>query len=227
MSADTAERLAASRDPAFVRGYLDAGGDAGALREAALRAGAQAVLFELAQLVRGQRGSSTDTPRVEVRLQTHPVFLGRGHAYLAVISAGHPAFEDDPRFANLSPDGRRFCTLGAGPRAWIPVFGTLVSDLNRRTDASALLPDTYDAEIQHPGVHAGEITEREAIERLFAADAAYDDATGYDIVPFRWSRGYNSNSYLSGLLAAAGWHAARPPSVPGWDKPLPKAMFGG
>ena len=225
MPDEIAARLADRDDPAAVRAYLDHGGDPARLRTAALNAGAQAVLFELRQILRGRSGASTDTPRVEIRLQTHPVFLGRDHAYLAVISANHPAFENDPRFANVAPDGRRFCTLGAGPKNFVMIFGTLVSQVNRRTDTTALLPDTYDAEIQHPGVLSGEITEREAVERLFAADAGYGDDIGYDAVPFRWSRGYNSNSYVSGLLAAAGWHAKRPPSVPGWDKPLPPSMF--
>ena len=211
--------------PDGVRPYLEAGGDPGRLREAALRAGAQAVLHELHAMQRGLAGHSTDSPRVEVRLHTHPVIARRGHAYLLIASAGHPAFEDDPRFANLLPDGRRFATLGAGPRDMQPFFSTLVSDVNRAWDTTSLLPDTYDAGIQHPDVVGGRATEREVIERLFAADATYDDATDYDMVPFRWSSGYNSNSYISGLLAATGWTVARPPRVPGWGKPLPKEAF--
>jgi hypothetical protein len=223
---EAAETLALGDDPAGVRAYIEAGGDTDALRSVAERHAARAVLFELAQLLRGQRGASTDTPRVEVRLQAHPVFLGRDHAYLAVVSRGHPFFDRDPRFRNGAEGGARFCTLGAGPKHMIPIFGTLVSDLNRLTDVSGLLPDTYDAELQHPAVLAGRATEREAIEALFAADGGYCDKLDYDPVPWRWSDGYNSNSYIAGLLAATGWRAEKPPSVPGWNKPLPPGAFG-
>ena len=217
---------AVAAGPSAVRAYLAAGRDAGALREAALRAGAQAVLHELHAVQRGLAGHSTDSPLIEVRLHTRPVIARRGHAYLCLISGGHPAFEDDPRFANLLPDGRRFATLGAGPRNMQPFFSTLVSDVNRAWDVTQMLPDTFDAGIQHPDVLAGRATEREVVEGLFAADAAYSDATDYDMVPFRWSSGYNSNSYISGLLAATGWTVARPPRVPGWEKPLPPEAFG-
>ena len=222
---ERASVIAAADDAAAVRGALDSGTPAAVLREAALGAGAHAVLFELEQLRRGATGASTDTPRVEVRLQAHPVLLGRDHAYLAVVTRGHPAFEDDPRFKTVLEDGGRLATLGAGPKNMNPLFSTLVSDVNRVWDTNQLLPDVYDAMIQHPEVTAGRITEREAIEALFAADARYADDTDYDMVPFGWSGGYNSNSYVSGLLAATGWEAARPPDVPGWDKPLPERLF--
>ena len=196
------------------------------LREAALRAGAQAVLFELDRLADAAAGRSLDTQALEVRLQTHPVLLGRDHAYLMVIVDRHPAFEDDPRFQSVLPDGRRYATLGAGPRGMNPFFSTLESKVNRAWDANLLLPDSQDVTIQHPEVAAGRMTEREAVDLLFSADAAYDDAMPYDIVPFTWSSGYNSNSYLSGLLQVTGWRPDRPEDVPGWDKPLPPEAFG-
>ncbi|WP_031553613.1 hypothetical protein [Parvularcula oceani] len=219
--------IAAADDPAPVRALIAIDPSAEAvLYDAALRAGADAVLHELDALALGRRGLGTDTPRIEVRLQCHPVFARRDHAYLAIISAGHPAYEGDKRFKYVLPDGSRFCTMGAGPKNMNPLFGTLVSDLNRVWDVNQLLPDTYDAMIQHPGVTRGEITEREAVEYLFAADRAYADETDYDMVPFSWSGGYNSNSYIAGLLAAAGWEAKKPPRVPGWTKPLPREAFG-
>ena len=221
----TPKDAAAADDPRPVRSLFEAG-EGAALRDAALRAGAQAVLHELGALERGARGQSTDDHLIEVRLHTHPVFMGRGHAYLLIASDDHPAFRRDERFAHLLPDGRRYATLGAGPKNMNPFFSTLESRVNRFFDANPLLPDTYDAGIQHPDVLAGLATEREVVERLFAADARYSDMTDYDMVPFRWSGGYNSNSYLSGLLAATGWEATKPPRVPGWTKPLPPSAFG-
>ncbi|MBB4658484.1 hypothetical protein [Parvularcula dongshanensis] len=222
----TAEEIVAADEAGAVRDFIEADPEAeGALREAASRHGADAVLHELDAIALGREGRSTDTPHLEVRLQAHPVFAGRNHAYLMVIVDDHPAFEGDPRFTRTLPDGRRYATLGAGPKDMNPIFGTLVSSVNRAWDASLLIPDTYDAEIQHPLVVSGEMTEREAVERLFEVDARYADLTDYDMIPFRWSGGYNSNGYLSGLLEVVGWSPEAPPHVPGWDKPLPGAAF--
>jgi hypothetical protein len=197
---------------------------AGDLRAAAEEENAAAVLHELDLLSR-PKGSSLDTPALEVRLQGHSVILGRDHAYLMVIIDDHPAFEDDPRFSQTLPDGRRYATLGAGPRNMMPLFSELVSGVNRHADRSPFLIDTFDVEIQHPLVEEGAATERDIVDALFAADARYDDATAYDIVPFRWSDGYNSNSFIAGLLAFTGWQVEKPGRVPGWDKPLPAAAF--
>lgn len=198
----------------------------GAMRAAAMEAGAEAVLHELDLLEKAEAGQSLDTARIEVRLQGHSVILGRDHAYLMVIVDDHPAFDDDPRFSNTLPDGRRFATLGAGPQNMMPFFSTLISGVNRKADLSHLLIDTFDHEIQHPHVEAGIMTERAVVDMLFAADARYSDQLDYDIVPFRWSDGYNSNSFIAGLLTATGWQVSRPGRVPGWDKPVPEDWFG-
>jgi hypothetical protein len=207
----------------FLAGHGEAAGD---LMEHAEASGAQAVLRELRLLTGRPPGQSLDTPDIAIRLQGHSVILGRDHAYLMVIVASdHPAFEDDPRFERRLPDGRRYATLGAGPRGMMPVFSTLVSGVNRAADLSHLLIDTFDMEVQHPEVEAGLRTERDVVDELLAVDAAYDDELPYDILPFPWSDGYNSNSYLSGLLEVTGWETERPGRVPGWNKPVPAEFF--
>jgi hypothetical protein len=200
-------------------------GRAAELRREASKAGADAVLFELDRLAEGRNGKSTDTPALKLRLQGHSVLLGRDHAYLMVIVDDHPAFEGDTRFHRQLPDGRRYATLGAGPRGMMPVFSTLVSGVNRAADLSPLLADTFDLAIQHPDVEAGRRTERDVVDELFAVDAAFSDELPYDILPFPWSDGYNSNSYIAGLLSVAGWQAERPGRVPGWTKPVPAEFF--
>jgi hypothetical protein len=51
------------------------------------------------------------------------------------------------------------------------------------------------------------------------------------MIPSICPDGYNSNSYISGLLDAANIQkpplidSAIPPSFPGWDKPVPKEKF--
>lgn len=196
------------------------------LVEAARKGGARRVLHEAEVLLGTPPGQSLDTPKIEVRLQGHSVLLGRDHAYLMVIVDDHPAFEDDPRFDNQLPDGRRYATLGAGPRNMMPLFSELVSGVNRKADLCPILIDTFDLEIQHPGVEAGLATERAVVEALFTTDARYGDSVSYDIVPFDWSDGFNSNSFVAGLLEVTGWEVERPGRVPGWEKPLPAEAFG-
>lgn len=199
--------------------------DLDALRRAATKTGARRVLHEIEVLTSPSENGSLDTPRIEIRLQGHSVILGRDHAYLMVIVDDHPAFAGDPRFENQLPDGRRYATLGAGPANMNPFFSTLISGINRKADLSALLIDTFDVEIQHPDVDGGLRTERAVVDELFAADSRYCDQFAYDIVPFSWSDGFNSNSYVAGLLSATGWQVERPGRVPGWTKPLPPDAF--
>jgi hypothetical protein len=211
---------------AAARFLRDHPGLAGELWERARTRRAPRVLHELDLRLGTPPGRSLDTPKIEVRLQGHSVLLGRDHAYLMVIIDDHPAFEDDPRFENRLPDGRRYATLGAGPRNMVPFFSELVSGVNRKADLCPILIDTFDIEIQHPRVETGEATERAVVDALFAMDAGYGDKIPYDIVPFDWSDGFNSNSFVAGLLEVTGWEVASPGRVPGWEKPLPPDAFG-
>ncbi|MCQ8184450.1 hypothetical protein [Parvularcula maris] len=224
----TADAIAAADDPDAAADFLKRHpARRSELCRAAEAKGASAVLFELDRLASGAQGGSTDTPALELRLQGHSVVFGRDHAYLMVIVDDHPAFDDDPRFARRLEDGRRYATLGAGPRGMMPIFSTLVSGVNRAADLSPLLADTFDLEIQHPDVAAGQRTERDVVDELFAVDEGFSDELPYDILPFPWSDGYNSNSYISGLLQVTGWEADQPGRVPGWTKPVPAEFFTG
>ncbi|WOI53278.1 hypothetical protein [Parvularcula sp. LCG005] len=224
--ADRMDRIVAADDAALAASFLLQFPDCTAhLRRLAEKHGAEAVVHEIDLLTTPRDEPSLDTEKVEVRLQGHSVLFGRDHAYLMVIVDDHPAFRDDPRFANTLDDGRRYATLGAGPKNLMPFFSSLLSGVNREADLSPLLHDTFDIEIQHPDVTAGKRTERAVVEQLFDTDAAYNDRLNYDIIPLAWSDGFNSNSFISGLLEVSGWNAARPGKVPGWDKPVPPEHF--
>ncbi|NNU14744.1 hypothetical protein HK107_00215 [Parvularcula sp. ZS-1/3] len=223
----TIDAIAKADDPDRAASLLRAEPEAlPALQKAARAAGAVKVLHELSVLEAAKATGTTDTPKIEIRLQGHSVLAGRDHAYLMIIVDDHPAFAEDQRFQSVLEDGRRYATIGAGPRNMMPFFSDLVSGVNRKADLSDLLTDTFDVDVQHPEVNAGRVTERAIVDALFEADARYSDGLAYDILPFNWSDGYNSNSYVAGLLQATGWEVDRPGRVPGWHKPVPKEKFG-
>ena len=70
------------------------------------------------------------------------------------------------------------------------------------------------------------LTDTQFINNLINSASSYKNDKNYDIFPSTASAAYNSNSYVSGVLTAAG---ATPPSLqsggnfqtPGYDKPLP------
>ena len=77
--------------------------------------------------------------------------------------------------------------------------------------------------------------EDQFIDRLLTLDANYADDLDYDLFPeanpanrsmFVADDGFNSNSYVSGLLEAAGVAPpVLPVSTPGYDRPVPRASF--
>ena len=74
--------------------------------------------------------------------------------------------------------------------------------------------------------------EEDLIDMIFELDGNYDDDLNYDIIPQAGTNGYNSNSYLHGLLIAleaefnASWTVDLGGlNFPGWEKPLLLAHF--
>ena len=75
--------------------------------------------------------------------------------------------------------------------------------------------------------------EADLIDQVFEMDGNYGDDLNYDIFPEPGTDGYNSNSYLHGLLEAlSAEHGVRYTvnfgqlAFPGWDKPLELTVFG-
>lgn len=154
-------------------------------------------------------GLAADT----LELQTHEVTLGRHHASIRITPKDQRAWAGGSRFKS-GATGRVSATLGAGPAGFCWVSACLVSAFNRPRDAEAHVGST--------GIGIGDQDENSVIASLLAADQAYGDNLVYQFFPSRPVGGYNSNSYVSGLLRKVGLKVA-PPAVPlpGWEKPIP------
>jgi len=171
--------------------------------------------------------NGTDPSGNEILLQSHSVIPKANHAKVTIIPKNQGKYASDKRFKNQLPDGRKFATIGAGPSnesvTGVVAPGRLVSAPNRGRDVGQLLDKENKSSVllTPPG---GD--EDAAIEALFAADANYGDNEDYEFFPSARSDGYNSNSYVSGLLRAVGFGGyARPPLAPGFGKPLPPGDF--
>lgn len=178
-----------------------------------------------------------------VELQWHDVVPPTHHTLLRITPTSQALYESDPRFQNFDDWGRRYATLGAGPdpMSFFGMFidGELKSDYNRSGDV-----------VRHgPGLRIRPLdgmTEDEFINILFKIDREYADDLPYSVIARdaqRWAKAargiarvkanttspgaFDSNSYVSGLLDAAGVGAPEVPVwAPGYDTPVPRRYFG-
>lgn len=161
-------------------------------------------------------GLSADT--IEVRW--HEVAgTGKNHASIRIAPDDQERWRSDPRF-QAGADGRVSVTLGAGPKACIPVGSCLVSELNRPTDVEG-----QDGTMV---LNIGNQDENEVISSMLRNDARYGDNLRYKLFPSAGGQGWNSNSYASGMLA---WAGIKPPALPantfpGWGKTIPLPIPG-
>ena len=172
--------------------------------------------------VKNNPTNATDPTGKELRLQAHPVVGRQNHAKIAIIPDNQGKYKNDPNFSNRLEDGRRFATIGAGPSSNNPLrSNVLVSDINRERDVIQS-HNTSDNLLTLPQG----VSEDEMIASLFSADANYADNLPYELWPTSESGGYNSNSYVSGLLRTVGFEDVdAPPRTPGFDKPVPEQSF--
>jgi RHS repeat-associated protein len=166
--------------------------------------------------------SKTDPTGKEILLQAHAAWAVGNHAKIVIIPKNQAKYENDARFRNKLPDGRRFATLGAGPGGSRDRY--LVSAPNRPNDISFTkaaftqgAPYAFSEELTIPGGDEDII-----IEALFLTDERYLDNFKYDASQILWADGYNSNGYANGLLKATGFKGySQPPSTRGWDNMVP------
>lgn len=153
------------------------------------------------------------------------VYVGEHGAFFPFDPFNHLAIvlaPDNPKdFANSplfqSTSGAE-ATLGAQPfgTGSDDVYGSLVSKPNYSGDAPCHL--------NHLTLVATPegMTDTSFINSLLAAANRYDNNLDYVPLPDPWGIGYNSNSFVSGVIKAAG---GTPPSLPGWTpgygKPIP------
>ncbi|MEZ5406304.1 MAG: hypothetical protein R3F23_09150 [Verrucomicrobiia bacterium] len=159
-----------------------------------------------------------------IELQTHEVKFGYYHTSIRITPKSEE-YKDDPRFKQVDEAGRHYTTLGAGP-----TYNTLVHHVDRPNDI---------------GPHPNRIPlglknckhELMLIEHVLDKDSKFKDVLDYDLFPaekyhgvWYWADdGYNSNSFISGLIDAANLEK---PDIdlkvhPGWNKPVPIEYFRG
>jgi len=164
--------------------------------------------------------NAVDPLGLEILLETHPVALGNNHSKITIIPVNQAAYANDPRFSNTLPDRRRYATLGAGSEG-----GNLVSNPNRPRDINRD-HNNSSSPLNPADCGDGSRSEDKIIEDLFKSDGAYDDKFDYELIPNRFSNGYNSNGYVNGLLNAVGFSPLAPSGTPGFTKPVPAKSFG-
>jgi RHS repeat-associated protein len=169
--------------------------------------------------------NATDPTGREIRLQSHKVAAFQRHAKVTIIPRNQGKYSNDPRFQNRLPDGRVFATIGAGPESDNPASpGNLVGDMNRDRDVSNTIEglNTSDELLSIPG---GD--EDAAIASFFAALSNYADDENYDLFPDNGATsGFNSNSFISGILGATRFSGyQRPARTPGFANPVPSGSF--
>jgi hypothetical protein len=137
------------------------------------------------------------------------------HNAILLLPDNPSDFANDPLF---QATGGKSATLGAqpfGPNV-IGLFGGLQFKPNHPGDAQCYLHDFALVRPPH-----GE-SDTAFIRALIAAARRYKNDARYDPFPDPFGLTYNSNSFVSGVLEAAGaTPPPRPANVPGYDIPLP------
>jgi RHS repeat-associated protein len=161
----------------------------------------------------------TDPDGREVKVQWHEVAFGKNHSLLTITPNNPAHFNNAQKISSIgqltNSEGQKYGTMGAGPNGSL----NLESNFNRTNDAAE---------------HSGGIvitlpegmSEETFVDKLVELDSNYKDNLNYSFSPDGTST-FNSNSYVSGLLNAAGVDTSKlnVPSAPGFDKPVPKEAF--
>ena len=173
-------------------------------------------------------------------LQWHTVvsvwpYADENHTLIRLTPEDQDAYKDDPRFQNIDEYGRRYATLGAGPT-------TLRGAPFGLADLASFANQENDVEPHPAGIPIKPLAGMSAddyINYLLRLDRAYQDNLNYEIHPrdafvgggrhgpIRFVPTYNSNGFVSGLLAASGVLPPQPPVVaPGYEHRVPLNSFG-
>ncbi len=158
-------------------------------------------------------------------LKVHKVVGDNYHVSIVIIPDDQETYAGNS-LCEYTDTGVCYFTLGAGPDSLIG--GDLVSGINRERDKN------LDSAVEMLPLDMGGKNENSTIAKLLEKYRRYRNKLDYDLFPARAGvgscfvadDGYNSNSYVTGLLAAAGISAPDPThDVPGFDKPLPASEF--
>lgn len=178
----------------------------------------------------------TDPLGLDVFLQTHPVIphTNLNHAKLTIVPQNQKLWASDPRFSNTLPNGDVYLTLGAGPSLGL-FQGTLINGYNRPQDIK--LGHNVSSQSIFGSFCPTSGYEDDVIRNLLDTHSRFSNNLDYNFFPTRHpmnldfnsftnhTNSYNSNSYISGLLNAAGIRVASPQNVPGFNRPVPSKYF--
>ncbi|EMI15249.1 hypothetical protein, containing PKD domain protein [Rhodopirellula maiorica SM1] len=167
----------------------------------------------------------------QVELQTHPVTFGFDHLSILATPTNTQFTDNDGNgFADqecsfaLRPDGSYALSIGAGPSLG-PLAGTLINGFNRTNDIDPTLhPPANRTTLAPPSSPSTGDAFFHALARL---SEGYANNLNYDFFP-ELTGGFNSNSYISGLLNAAGVAIENPATIfadgdyPGYATPIPQ-----
>lgn len=167
-----------------------------------------------------------DTDGREIAVQAHEVALGFYHLSIRITPENQDKYKDDDRFKdNKDEDGKRYATIGAGASTKSTLFGRLLSGVNRGRDV-----DLNVEKVEYRRLELQGKDEDLLIKSLLESQNNFElnskkEPLAYDIFPF-FQNEYNSNSFISGILAALGLPVPKvEKKVPGYKKRVPKKHF--
>jgi RHS repeat-associated protein len=157
----------------------------------------------------------TDALGLAVYLTSHRVAGSPfSHSALLIVPDNPGDFANDSRFRMVGPDGP-FTILSAADKG-----GLLINEVLRPTDLSNTALGRVLPENKNMG-------DTDFIRCLLSSHGAYSNNLPYQLFP--QDKGYNSNSYVAGLINNASGYVqwSQPaPTLPGFDRPIPGQYFG-
>jgi hypothetical protein len=153
----------------------------------------------------------------------HPVNKGFDHSKLIITPHNQAYWRSHPLFKKTDANRNHYLTIGAGPDSLLNIAGPMVAGFNRDNDIK--LPRNNRMILNVPTRYGG--NEDLAIAALLALVENYNNnKVEYTLIP-RLAGEYNSNSFIAGLLSAAGFNSVPSPGgLPyGFDNPVPYNKF--
>ena len=160
--------------------------------------------------------NNIDPKGLTIEYANHPAVPGSpwSHSLLIIIPDNQAAYAKDPNYQNINGQGQRYATIGAGTDSIWGFGGTLIAGIDRPRDVN--VPPENIRVLPLPSQYSNE---DQAIQALVALTNTYNSSPeAYTLFPQAWTGEYNSNSFISGLISAAGydWFGDTGANTPGW-----------
>ena len=172
------------------------------------------------RLMENNRFNPAEFATEKLTVQIHRVLGPWCHASIRITLDSEALVEkygNEDRFVKTDENGNKYITLGAGPNHPF-FFSRLKAGVNRPKDANDKIKvETYN-------YYFPKENKMEVIEKIIAAFKAYDNGLRFSFFPGKANERFNSNSFVTGLLLAAGLEAPRfseKYKIPGYNKPAP------